>query len=121
MDDSILFVGYTFIGIVLRIGIPLALTFGLGWYLRKLDAKWRAEGVEAKRKAISIPDMILNIQPCWEANECLATDDCPAYNQTEKFCWEIFQMNGDVQEKCENCEYRRQTISVPAGVKARLN
>ena len=62
-------------GILLRFGIPIAITFGLSYLLRRLDEHWRAEAEEeaarAKHKAQQAALLQLWIQqPCWEIKNC---------------------------------------------------
>jgi hypothetical protein len=54
------------VGLVLRLGVPLGLTALLGWWLKRLDARWQREaeaGQAAQRIAASTT-------PCWEVLGC---------------------------------------------------
>ena len=104
-------------GILLRIGVPVGITFLLGSFLRKLDTRWREE---AKQEAIEAQlidqrQTLLNLwldQPCHEIRNCSEEErkDCRAVNQTEQLCWESHQVNGVLASSCQECEYRQELI-----------
>ena len=83
------------LGILLRIGIPLGLTFLLARFLRRLDAKWRAEASEVHPGEAIMFELWLK-NPCWDEFDCTKEqcENCAAYNQKEKPCWEVFRVNG---------------------------
>jgi hypothetical protein len=105
------------LGIILRFGIPIALTFGFAWLLRRLDEKWRAEAqVEAseakyKTQQKALLEMWLQ-KPCWEVNNCAKEDyvNCKAYQQKDLPCWEVYRANGKYNESCRDCAYRKNII-----------
>jgi hypothetical protein len=99
------------LGILLRIGIPLGLTFLLARFLRRLDAKWRAEASELQPgEAIMLELWLKN--PCWDELDCTKEqcENCTAYNQKEKPCWEVFRVNGRLRSECQECEYRNELL-----------
>ena len=70
MDNLLTVLGVIF-GIVLRVGIPLGATFLLGWFLRKLDSKWREEARQAAAQSVKIPEMVIPQKiTCWEFQQC---------------------------------------------------
>ena len=112
--DELTITAAVLIGILLRFGIPLALTFGLAWVLRRLDERWRLEAeqeaAQAKYKAqqAALLEMWLQ-QPCWEINNCSQKQRalCKAFQQKDIPCWEIFRSNGSLSTRCKNCEYKK--------------
>jgi len=107
---------YMVLGILLRIGIPFAITFLLAWFLRRLDTKWRAEALQIQPGAAALYQLWLNT-PCWEEQDCVEEqrENCPAYAQREQPCWEIHRDNGNLNPKCQHCEYREE-LFIPVGV-----
>lgn len=105
------------LGFIIRIGIPLALTFLLGSILRRLDAKWRDEGYDYMTEAVTKAekDMYFTLwssAPCWEQNECPPEEriKCKAYQEANKPCWEVFRNNGSFSKACATCEYREELM-----------
>jgi hypothetical protein len=102
-------------GFILRIGVPIGITFLLGSFLRKLDSRWREE---AKQEAIEMQMIIqrktlLNLwleQPCHEIKNCSPQEreNCRAISQLDQTCWEIHQINGSMASRCQQCEYRQE-------------
>lgn len=109
--DEFLVTVYMVLGILLRIGIPFAITFLLAFSLRRLDAKWRAEARKVEPGEVVLHQMWLN-DPCWEEKDCVKEqrEKCPAYIQTEKTCWEAYRENGILNPKCLECEYRKELL-----------
>lgn len=102
------------LGILLRFGIPIVITFGFAWLLRKLDEKWRAEAEvevsEAKYKTQQKALLEMWLQkPCWEVNNCPqeVLANCKAYQQSNLPCWEVFRANGNYSASCKECNYRK--------------
>jgi hypothetical protein len=119
--DEIFLTIYLLFGFILRIGIPLGLTLGVGWYLHRLDARWReeAEQNEAKRGQrifIESADRIQSSERCWQYYDCPKDQlkSCPAFRQTDTPCWEVFRLNGSLNMKCQKCAYRNRAL-VPVG------
>jgi hypothetical protein len=105
------------LGFILRIGLPIALTFLLGWFLRKLDAKWREEGIDHVAEAVSRAEQDLyftlwSSAPCWEQNECPPEEriKCKAYQDSNQPCWETFKTNGSLSKSCASCSYREEIM-----------
>ena len=96
------------LGLLLRIGIPAAVTALIFFLLRRLDKRWQKE-------AEAIP--VINSQrPCWEIKGCTEEkrQNCPAFSQTGVPCWQVFRTkNGLLREDCLGCEVFRQA-PVPA-------
>ncbi len=97
-----------FIGLLLRIGIPLALTILMIVMLHRLDRRWQEE-------AISIP-IIPPEKACWEIKGCPPERQkaCAAASQPKIPCWQVFRSkDGTLKEACLACEVFR---SAPAPV-----
>jgi hypothetical protein len=109
--DKFLATVYMVLGILLRIGIPFAVTFVLAVFLRRLDTKWRVEALQAQPGEAVLFDL-WSSNPCWAEKDCSEEqrEQCPAYHQNEKSCWAVFQENGNLQAKCQNCEYRKELL-----------
>jgi hypothetical protein len=111
MMDEFTVTMFMVLGILLRIGIPLGLTFLLASFLRGLDAKWRDEASQVQPGETILRELWLS-NPCWvemdySGGQC---ENCPAYNQKEKPCWEVFRENGSLNKKCQECEYRKELL-----------
>lgn len=115
--------GGIILGLLIRIGLPLGLTFLLGWFLRRLDAKWRAEAMHEKAEAISQTREISGLEqdflytiwssdPCWVENNCPPEEriKCEAFQQADKPCWEVFRNNGSFSKECTECAYREELM-----------
>ena len=84
---------------ILRLGVPLAITLAVGYWLRRLDAKWQAEALarkaeaalieEEKRAEPNIEMFKIIEQPCWVLKNCPedAVASCPAHRHSELPCW----------------------------------
>lgn len=94
---------------ILRLGIPLAITLAIGYWLRGLDAKWEAEAVQeweqeqipAELKALKTQD-----QPCWEEKGCDEAHraQCPACKLLDIPCWVArLRATGQLPMECHDC------------------
>lgn len=87
-------------GFVIRLGVPIALTVGLVYFLRRLDERWQADVEEQT-------DLIAENVGCWEINNCpkYQREKCKAYAQPDRPCWQVFRSsNGQLQERCVGCD-----------------
>ena len=100
---------------VLRLGVPLAITVAVGYWLHRLDAKWQAEA-QAQQEAFlaqqedrANPEIeILKVikEPCWVTKGCPETiyKQCPAYRQPNIPCWMArFRVEEIIPSKCYQC------------------
>ena len=102
---------------ILRLGVPLAITLAVGYWLRRLDAKWQAEALARKAEATLIEEekqaepniemfRIID-QPCWVLKDC-AEDNylrCPAYKHADLPCWLArLRTEGRLPQPCYQCE-----------------
>ncbi len=99
MDIVLAFV----LGLLLRIGIPVAVTALIFSLLRRLDERWQKE-------ARAIP-VLSSQRPCWEIKGCTGEKrkNCPASAQPKVPCWQVFRTkNGLLREDCLGCDVFRQ-------------
>ncbi len=94
-------------GFVMRILIPVGITAVVVYFLRRLDARWRAEAVE-QIQPVAKPE-------CWKVKGCSAETQagCPAA-KSELPCWQVFRKNGYLREECLNCDVLREA-PIPVG------
>jgi hypothetical protein len=91
------------LGFALRLGLPLGLTLLLAWWLRRLDARWQAEGQAARARRAPRPALAT---PCWETRGCPPERRaaCPAAAQPETPCWQVFRdARGVMRSACIDC------------------
>ncbi len=113
---------------VLRLGVPIAITLTIAYFLHRLDARWEKEArleqeagrvtKEAeKKKGVSLPQPVMPApmpialdsygKPCWEIKDCdsIQTADCPARQDSSVPCWQARrQEEGRIPLECYHCE-----------------
>ncbi|OGN74384.1 MAG: hypothetical protein A2X25_05710 [Chloroflexi bacterium GWB2_49_20] len=100
------------IGLVLRIGLPIAVTALVIIFLRRLDNRWKAEA----RENLLVPVAAYS-KPCWEVKNCSQEQmkACPAAKHTASPCWQFFRTEqGILKETCLGCDVFRQA-PLPVG------
>ena len=105
----------TFIlGMVLRIGVPVAVTAFLIWWFHQLDARW--QGL-AEQDEISSGQMLVANRGCWDINKCAPENrgKCRAFAHPEMPCWQVFRSgDGALQERCLGCKvFREAPVPMP--------
>lgn len=110
---------------LLRLGVPVAVTTAIVWWLRRLDARWEAEAEVASRRVLELkaaaPVAEAPARPCWEVRNCPAgmRDNCPAYFQPDVPCWLARRAaDGHLPGACADCA-RFTPVAAPARVAAR--
>jgi uncharacterized SAM-binding protein YcdF (DUF218 family) len=108
------------LGLLLRFGIPIALTVLVARYMLRLDARWKAEAADLAKavEEMGIPivpvkgSQVLTLPACWEYMDCppRMREVCPAYGHKETPCWEQVRSNGNLQHNCRNCTYRKAIL-----------
>lgn len=99
---------------ILRLGVPLAITLAVGYFLRRLDAKWEAEAW-AQWEASQLQEMAVAEsklpkaakQACWAQKGCTETirANCAAPKQPDIPCWMARRRSeGRLPSECYNCE-----------------
>jgi hypothetical protein len=108
---------------ILRLGVPLLIILAVGYWLRRLDAKWQAEAraqaeanesqkAEANEPEIE-PFRIIK-EPCWLLKKCSETiyTQCPAYQHPDLPCWLArYQATGRLPAGCPYCQIFTQRQS----------
>ena len=102
---------------LIRLGIPLAVTFFIAWGLRRLDARWQAEADAQQLTADVAIGMVAPAaakapaarqQPCWEYRHCSEAKrgGCAACAMTDLPCWMArLRSEGSLPGHCYGCEY----------------
>jgi hypothetical protein len=100
----------------LRLGVPLLIILAVGYWLRRLDAKWQAEAVarQAASQMLNNTDITPPLEmfqvieiSCWVFNDCpeAIRSQCPAFQQPDLPCWLARQRaEGRIPARCYNCE-----------------
>lgn len=103
---------------VLRLGVPLAITGLVGYWLHRLDARWQAEALARKADAAlaqqeaggePVIEMftVIDQLPCWKQKDCpgCAVADCPAYLNADLPCWLArLRAEGRLPQTCYRCQ-----------------
>ena len=94
---------------VLRLGVPLAITLAIGYWLRRLDARWEAEAVARwgqQAPPASVTALKTAAQPCWEMKGCSEAKraECPACKAWDIPCWVArLRATGRLPGECHAC------------------
>jgi len=94
------------LGILLRIGLPLLVSLGVFYLLRRLDERWQAQ-------ARLLPVIPAGQTPCWEAKKCPdeKKKNCAAFQRSQVPCWQVFRAkDGNLREACLSCEVFRTAL-----------
>lgn len=95
----------------LRFIIPIVVTIGIIYILRKLDAQWQAEAEVAALPVFEGPR-------CFEVKKCTEEQkaNCIAASKAEP-CWQVFREtnNGLLKEQCLGCSFFSNVVS-PVGI-----
>jgi hypothetical protein len=100
---------------LVRLGVPLAITLTVAYWLRSVDAKWQAEAqarwetaqpenepaAERETKGGEVAG-----NPCWDLKGCpqSARTRCPAYRRPEVPCWLArCRAEGRLPASCAHC------------------
>jgi hypothetical protein len=100
------------IGLLMRIGFPMAATLLLILFLRRLDNRWKAEANDR----LLVP-VVAGSKPCWEVKNCSQEQmkSCPVAVQRVSPCWQFFRTEqGALKESCLGCDVFRQA-PLPVG------
>ncbi|MGD8605421.1 MAG: hypothetical protein PVF49_12710 [Anaerolineales bacterium] len=96
-------------GLLLRFGVPIAITALLAWALRRLDARWQ---LDAERQLAAQAAPAYNpSKPCWQVHQCSQEKrkDCPAYKDPNSPCWQHFRNSrGELPQRCLGCDVFKQ-------------
>jgi hypothetical protein len=101
---------------ILRLGAPLAITLAVGYWLRRLDAKWEAESLARQAADSSVEEVATESvrelfekpeQPCWIVKNCPASarERCPVSHHPAIPCWMArLRVEGRLTTNCYGCE-----------------
>lgn len=107
---------FVVLGFLMRLGIPLALTAAVVWWLQKLDARWQMQAEQARRRTGSEMTPGPSMPPCWEVRGCSPERraNCAAYAQSDVPCWQTFRdRRGHLKQVCLECVvFQRAPIPV---------
>ncbi len=91
------------LGLLLRLGLPIAVTILVIALLHRLDKRWQ-------KQALALP-VIPAGKPCWEIEDCPAKnrEECPVPAHPGVPCWQFFRTkDGVMKEACLGCDVFRQ-------------
>lgn len=90
-----------------RLAIPVAITVGVCYLLRRLDAHWQAQAdAAASGPETGTPAAAAPATPCWIIKKCPESRyvRCPAYQQPSLACWLVrLRRDGRMSSACPNC------------------
>ena len=90
---------------VLRLGVPLVFTVGVGYLFRRLDARWEA-AAESRPETVRSKAMAAAKEPCWKEKGCSEDQRsrCPACHFGDIPCWLArLRSEGRLPTKCKDC------------------
>ena len=99
-------------GLFLRIGLPVAATALVIFFLRKLDNRWQTEA----KQNLLVP-VVAASQPCWDVTKCSPEQrrNCASSKQTAVPCWQFYRTaQGTLKETCLGCDVFR-LAPLPSG------
>jgi hypothetical protein len=105
------------VGLLLRLGVPLLLTAGAIWLLRRLDARWQHEAEQTRTQLLQVP-----VARCWELRNCPPdrAAACPAFLDQSQPCWQTFRdQQGNLRPRCLACQLFRQAV-IPTSTRPRV-
>jgi hypothetical protein len=100
------------LGILVRLAVPVGATAFLVWFLRRLDARWQEEAMQQAANVGGIPVPISQLH-CWDVHDCSPEKraTCPAYLNSNISCWEAHRRNGQLQQACQGCAFRKMKLA----------
>jgi hypothetical protein len=99
------------LGLLLRIALPLAVTFLAVFALRWLDRYWQTHAGANPRLVAARPKNV----GCWDIKHCSAEDraKCNAYAHPETPCWQVKRnKQGQLNEACLGCNVFESAVPV---------
>lgn len=102
-----------FIGILLRLGVPILVTVIIVYLLRRMDARWQEEA----RQEMMTVRANSSQTPCWEVKGCSPEKrlNCGGFTNVDIPCWQQFSSNGLMREDCLDCSvFRNSPVPVIA-------
>jgi len=97
------------LGVLFRIGIPVAVTLLVVLFLHNLDRRWQQE-------SMALP-VVQPQTPCWQIKNCPPEKrkNCTA-TQSQIPCWQIHRASnhGLLRQECLNCDVFRRAPAATA-------
>jgi hypothetical protein len=93
-----------FLGILIRVAVPLIVTFLFVFFLKRLDERWKRES-DVDGQLVKAGNV-----GCWDINKCPQEKRaaCKAFQNPDTPCWQVFrEKNGRLQERCIGCDVFR--------------
>ncbi|GAB4540473.1 MAG: hypothetical protein Kow0063_30300 [Anaerolineae bacterium] len=97
---------------LVRLGVPIAITLVVAYFLRRLDARWQAEAwaewaANQPQENVSVRARpFLTNEPCWALKGCDETmrANCVATSHPDLPCWLARRRSeGKLPAECINC------------------
>ncbi len=106
MENSFIEIVAVLFGILLRLGVPILLTFLFAMFLKWLDRRWQEEAELDKSIALTVSQNGSERRPCWDIHNCPDNlkKNCKAYANPAVPCWEVFRVNGRLKPACQDCK-----------------
>jgi hypothetical protein len=106
MEITFIEVAAILFGLLLRLGIPIGLTFLLAIFLKWLDKRWQAEAEMEKLEVQVLASNGKERKPCWEIHNCPKNlrKNCKAYANPATPCWEVYRTDGRLKPACQDCK-----------------
>jgi hypothetical protein len=89
---------------LLRLGVPVTVTFLVAYLFKRLDQKWEQD---AEHRMGTAPEQIAGRPPCWVEKDCgpVRRSECPACKLTDLPCWLArIRMQGELPKSCLDCD-----------------
>jgi len=89
--------------LILRLGVPLAITLAFAYALRRLDVRWQAKAIKPQKS----PIQPLLQEPCWVQKGCDLSRRarCPAFQHSDFPCWTARRLReGQLPVECYTCK-----------------
>lgn len=109
LPESLIIIGM----FLVRLGVPIAITLAVAYFLRRLDARWQAEAwveweaSQPEEKVSAKARPFLTSEPCWALKGCDETTraNCAATKEPGLPCWLARRRSeGKLPAECYKCE-----------------
>lgn len=103
---------------MLRLAVPAGLTVGVGYLLRRMDARWETEA-QGRPEVVQGQVAAKPQRPCWEEKGCTEAKKlkCAASRVTDIPCWLArLRAENKLPSACTDCyRYKGKLAPVPVG------
>jgi len=93
------------LGLLVRFGIPIAVTLLIILWMRHLDEQWKEQA--GRDLAVSTLGPRARNPGCWKINNCSLErrSSCPAYANPDMPCWQVYRAkDGRLLDACLGCK-----------------